>query len=125
VVQLWLLGDFTFMKIQRILGILWFAVFSYILVLWLWQFMEKTIPYSVYFRVLACPVFVFGALASIFLFRGARWARFTIGNIALFILGLMIVEISESFLSRPDGWLGLFALASFVLLFCPRHEPVV
>lgn len=110
------------MKTQRILGILWFALFSSILVMWFWQFTEK--PDSGYFRVFMSPVFLLGAVASIFLFRGARSGRFTIGVIALCISGLVIVEIVDSFLSWQDGCLGLFALVSVVLLFRPRHEPV-
>ena len=110
------------MKAQRILGILWFALFSSILIMWFWQFMQK--PYSGYFRVFTSPVFLLGVVASIFLFRGARWARFTIGVIALFISVLAIVEIAGSFLSWQDGCLGFFGLVSAVLLFWPRHESV-
>jgi peptidoglycan/LPS O-acetylase OafA/YrhL len=112
------------MKTQHILGILWFALFSFILIFWLWQFMEKTSPESGYFRVLTSPVFLFGAIASFFLFRGAQWARIAIGIIALLIAVLVTWLFLKSGWRWPDGSLGVFALASVVLLFLPRHDPV-
>ena len=108
------------MKTQRILGTLWFALFCSILILWFYQFMEK--PYSGYFRVFTSPVFVFGAVASIFLFRGARWAHITISIMALLIAGLMSYEVWTTWWTWPDACIGVFALVSVVLLFWPRHD---
>jgi hypothetical protein len=113
------------MKTHRILGILWFALFSSILVFWFWEFVEKTSPESGYFRVFTSPVFLFGAIASFFLFQGARWARIAIGIIALLIAVLVAWLVLKSGWRWPDGSLGIFSLASVVFLFFPRHEPVV
>ena len=122
--QLFSLGDFTFMKTQRILGTLWFLLFSFILVFWLWQFMEESSPESGYFRAFASPVFLFGVIASALLIRGARWPRIPIGIMAFLITILVVWEIWNSGWRWPDGCLGIFALVSVVLLFLPRHEPV-
>jgi hypothetical protein len=112
------------MKIQRLLGILWLALFSFILAFWLWQFVKNAYQSDLSFHVYISPVFLFGAIASFFLFQGARWARIAIGIIAL-SLAVLVFWLTLKFGWRwADGSLGVFALASVVLLFFPRHEPV-
>jgi len=111
------------MKTQRILGILWLALFSFILVLWLWQAIEKAESSGLY-RVFISPAFLFGAIASFFLFLGARWARISVGIIALLIVALVILENDNHWARWPDACLGIFALASAITLLFPRRKAV-
>ena len=113
------------MKTQRILGILWLAFCSFIIVFWLWKFMNNIQPLVGYFQIFASVVYLFGAVASIFLFRGARWARIAIGIIALSTAILVIWEIWN--MGRwPvwDGYFGVFGLVSAVILLFPRRHAV-
>jgi len=66
-----------------------------------------------------------GIVASIFLFRGARWARWVLGFIAIYfalgcIAGIAIHKLLAVWSIAPC----VFALVSLVLLFLPRREPV-
>ena len=123
--QLSTLGDFTFMKTQRTLGILWLALFILIICLWLWKLIRRDdVSGSLGFHPLAGLVYVFGVIASAFLIQGARWARIAIGIIALLVAVLVAWIFFKSGLRWPDGCIGAFALVSVVLLFWPRHEPV-
>jgi hypothetical protein len=66
-----------------------------------------------------------GAVASIYLFRGAQWARIFVGLVAFLTL---IFAVVQNVRGQPLSVLGciidLIALVSVVLLFLPRHEPV-
>ena len=128
------------MKTQRILGILWLAVGSYIgiSVLYKYWFLWQAIFSGSYsqpgpggsgppliFAAMCGPLYLFGAVTGIFLFRGARWARISIGAIALYTVIFLLVRIMMwKRFPDWDGVLGVFALVSLVLLFLPRHEPV-
>ena len=89
--QLFSLGDFTFMKTQRILGILWLALCSFTGLSLLWQLshifftdLSKFRPTpDLFLAILTCLVYLAGAVASFYLFRGARWARSFVGLIAV------------------------------------------
>ena len=119
------------MKTQRILGILWLALCSYTGVTILWQLshifgLPKFRPTpDLFLAILMCLIYLIGAVASIFLFRGARWARRFVGVIAVLSVVACIGQI-VAFRSLPvlGGVFGVFALVSVVLLFRPRHEPV-
>jgi peptidoglycan/LPS O-acetylase OafA/YrhL len=128
VAQLSTLGDFTFMKIQRTLGTLWLALFSYGLCFWFWEFVRKSDPGANGGHAILSPIFLFGAIASIFLFRGAKWARIAIGIIALFLGVIMLWNIWQRGWMWADRWpddsLCVISLASVVLLIIPKHEPV-
>ena len=127
------LGDFTFMKTQHILGILWLALCSFTGLTLLWQLshifvsdLSKFRPTpDLYLAVLLCLAYLAGAVASVFLFRGARWARRFVGLIAALSVIACIGQII-AFRSLPH-WAGIFgviALGSAVVLFWPRHETV-
>jgi hypothetical protein len=130
VAQLFSLGDFAFMKTYRILGILWLALCCYICFEELWALLNfHPVRYSI---AIACSVrgfFIFvylaGIVASLFLFRGARWARWMIISIAIFtaLCTFVIIAASRS-LPVWTACVSAFALLSVVLLFLPRHEPV-
>jgi peptidoglycan/LPS O-acetylase OafA/YrhL len=127
VAQLSTLGDFTFMKTQRILGILWLALFTFIIAFWLWKFATRTnMSSDLGFHAFASPVYLFGVIASFFLIRGAQWARIAIGIIALLFAVLVFWLFWKSWSWHGvDGCLGIFALVSAVILLYPRrHEPV-
>ena len=127
-----LLGDFTFMKTYRVLGILWLAFCGYSGISQILQLLHLGISHpddilSPIF-LLACLVSILllsGVVASWFLFRDALWARRFIGLIALLCV---IAGIAQIFSFRTISvWGGIsvaFALVSVVLLFWPRHEPV-
>jgi len=89
------LGDFTFMKIQRTLGTLWLASFIAGPCYWLWEFVEKSAPAYDGIHALLSLLCLFGAIASIFLFQGAKWARFSIGIIALFFAVSLLWDICK------------------------------
>jgi peptidoglycan/LPS O-acetylase OafA/YrhL len=113
------------MKIaHKILGILWFLLFSFILVFWFWEFVKKTSPEAGYMRVFVSPVLLFGAIVSFFVFRGARWARITMGVMAL-LIGVLIAWYSlETEWDELSVSVVILSLTSLALLFIPTHEPV-
>jgi hypothetical protein len=117
------------MKIQRTLAILWLAAFVAGLCYWLWQFLEKSAPAYDGIHALEGLVCLFGAVACIFLLQGAKWARISLGTIALFFgVGAFFGEI------LPQGWMRVdkladdatfvLSLVTVVLLFFRKYEPV-
>ena len=119
------------MKIHRILGILWLALCSFFGVSMLWQFCgfifsdRPGISSGLFLAILLCLLYLAGAVASIFLIRGAQWARRFIGLIAaLSVIACIAQIVAFRSLSVWGGICGIFALVSVVLLFLPRHEPV-
>ncbi|MGB7745951.1 MAG: hypothetical protein WBN75_01520 [Verrucomicrobiia bacterium] len=113
------------MKTQRILGILWLALFTFIGVLCLWKVMQKDDVSSLGYRAFAFPVYLFGAITSFFLIRGARWARIAIGIIALALAVLVIYFIWKSGKWHGvDGCIGIFALVSAPFLLFPRRQAI-
>ncbi|MGC9944077.1 MAG: hypothetical protein ABSE48_19795 [Verrucomicrobiota bacterium] len=112
------------MKTQRILGAAWLAIFSSILILWYWQLLQDSYPYEDWhWRALASPVLLFGAVAGFFLFQGARWARIALGMMTLLMAVLVFREIRQmGFWPRFDGYLGIVAIISAVILLYPRRH---
>jgi hypothetical protein len=112
------------MKTQRILGISWLTLFSFILVLWWWQFIEQS-SQDWHFRAYVSPLLLFGSIAGFFLFRVARWARIAVGIMTLLMSVLVIREIWQmGFWPKFDGYIGVLALASAVILLFPRRRAV-
>ena len=116
------------MKIQRTLAILWLASFIAGPCYWLWEFLNNVCPGYNGIHGLFSLLCLFGAVASIFLFQGAKWARISIGIIALFFGVAALSEIWEKGLMRADTLacdsLLVFSLVTIVLLFFRRYEPV-
>src|SRR5204862_1552289 len=94
------------------------------------QFLTKGALAYVGVHALHGMVCLFGIVASIFLFQGAKWARVSMTMIALyFAVGIFLFEI------LPQGWmrvdkfaddaLFVFSLVTVVLLILPRREPAV
>ena len=117
------------MKTQRILAILWLVFFVAGPCYWLWMFLNKSAPAYDGIHALHTLVCLFGIVASVFLFRGANWARVSVATIALyFAVGTFGWEI------LPQGWmrvdkladdaLFVFSLVTVALLIFPRREPV-
>jgi len=116
------------MKIQRTLGTLWLAAFLAGPCYWLWEFVERSAPAYDRMHALLSLLCLFGAIASIGLFCGAKWARFSIGIIALFFAVAVGWDIYKQGPIRADKSadysLFVFSVASLVLLLFPRHKPV-
>jgi hypothetical protein len=115
------------MKTQRILGISWLMLFSFILVICRWQFVRDTHPYRDWdLPAYAGPILFFGAAAGFFLFRGAHWARYAVGGVTFLLAVLVACEIWQMrFWPRFDGYLGIAALISAIILLSPRRPAVV
>jgi hypothetical protein len=113
------------MKTQRIFGILWLGLSSYIAISWLWLFVAN--PH--FFRPIqsvTCLVYLFGVVASLFLLRGFRWSRIAVGIIGLLTASTTIYEIARiRHWPTVDGYVGIFGLITALILLFPRHEPVV
>ena len=123
------LVDFTFMKTQRTLAVLWLGTFIAGLYYFLWLFLHRSTPAYDGIHALESLLFLFGIVASVFLFKGAKWARISIGMIALSLaVGAFFWEI------LPQGWMRvdkladdaicLLGLVTVVLLFFRKYEPV-
>jgi len=115
------------MKTHRILGILWFALCCYSVVNLLRALVELRATAGPAWSVLAvsCLLYLAGIVASIFLFRGARWARWFIAVLAVWeaFATTAYLVTSKSF-HIWSGFCIVLAVVSLVLLFLPRHEPV-
>ncbi len=111
------------MKTHRILGTLWLLLCSYVGLSLLWQLSHSGSSSSatIVYVVIGCLLYLSGALASIFLIRGARWARIFVGLVAALTMILLMIQGLHSF---GIVAVGIFALASVVLLFWLKHEPV-
>jgi hypothetical protein len=74
-------------------------------------------------------VSLFGIVASIFLFKGAKWARISIGIIAIGLgVGALFWENLPQGWIRADKWADdvtfILSLVTVVLLFFPRDAPI-
>ena len=93
-------------RIQRSLGVLWLLAFIAGPCYWLWGFLYKIAPAYDGFHAFLSLVCLYGAIASVFLIRGANWARISLGMIALFLaVGVFWGEI------LPQGWMRVDKLA--------------
>ena len=118
------------MKTYRILGIIWLALCCYSVFNLLRALVElhpTAAGLWLAWSVLAgfSLVFLAGIVASIFLFRGANWARWFIVALAMFesVYGIIMMVRYRSF-PVVSSVFCIFALVSLVLLLLPRHEPV-
>jgi hypothetical protein len=117
------------MKAHHIVGTLWLALCSFFSSFLLWGFRPSAPKYEstmqfcwALFFALAC---LFGVVASVFLLRGARWARIYIGLVAAMSLASCVMQyISYRTLPAWGIALGVFSLISVLFLFWPKHEPV-
>ena len=73
----------------------------------------------------SCLLHLTGIAASIFLFRGAIWARWFIAVLAVWeaFATTAYLVTSKSF-HIWSGFCIVLAVVSLVLLFLPKHEPV-
>ena len=124
------LGDFRFMKTHRVLGILWLAFCSYgsfnlLRALLALHPTDASLWAAWSGLALSCLIDLAGIVASIFLFRGAKWPRWSIGSLSVFMLivwtGVIVQDRSVSILGAS---LCAFSLISIVMLFLTRHETV-
>jgi hypothetical protein len=117
------------MKSYRILGILWLAFCCYACFNELRALLAihptKGLWPAVWVHAGFCLLFLAGIVASLFLFRGTRWARWLVGSLAVFLAVADIAYIVTT-KSLPT-WticLGVFVIVSLVLLILPKPEPV-
>ena len=91
--------------------------------------MHKSAPAYDGIHALHSLVCLLGIIASIFLFRGAKWARISIGIFALYFGVGTFCEIWQQGWMRVDKLADVavfvFSLVTVVLLFFPRHAPIV
>jgi hypothetical protein len=117
------------MNRYRILGVLWVAFCCYAC------FNELRAVLAIHLTpglwpawcVLAgfCLLFLVGIVASLCLFRGARWARWFVGSLAvLLVLCDMAYMVTSRSLPSWAVCVCVFAIGSLVLLLLPKHEPV-
>jgi len=135
VAQLFSLGDFTFMKTQRILGILWLANCTYACIETLWMLLRpftnsaaKVTTFGYYYLTALFILYLAGIVASVFMYKGVKWARWFVGMIACLsvIFGISTIIESRSF-AGCDAWFwiySMFCICSIVLFLLPRHESV-
>ena len=117
------------MKTYRILGILWFAFCCYSC------FNELRALTALHptgtglwlaWSVLAgfCLIYLVGGVASLFLFRGARWARWIVALVAAFVaFGCVAFFVTQTSFHVWALSTGAFALVSIPLLFLPGPKP--
>lgn len=116
------------MKSDRVLGILWMGLCSFFVLnmiavfFHLYSVHRLGATWAVCLAIFAFLLYCFGIPASLFLFRGALWARRFIGLIAVVstvgCIGRLIA------LGSLPGWLclvSIFSLVSAIILFYPRR----
>lgn len=116
-------------KIQCTLAVLWLATFIAGPSVWLWMFVNNSTPGYNGIHAVHSVVCLFGAVACVSLFRGAKWALIAIGIIAIyFALGTFFGEIVRYGWMRVDklgdGALFVLSMVTIVLLFFRRYPPV-
>jgi len=114
-------------KIHRILGILWLALCCYSILNLLRALLEipPTAGAAWWVLVVDCMLYLAGIVASIFLFRGARWARWFIAVLAVWeAFGTTAYLVTSKSFHIWSGFCIVLGVVSLVLLFLPKHEPV-
>ena len=109
------------MKTHHILGSLWLAFCSFIVAATLWH-LKQTHGIYLLLSIGICLAYLAGAVASLFLFRGAAWARIMIASLALLALFVCFAQFVAY--KSPTIWtgvVGVFALVSVILLLFPRR----
>jgi len=118
------------MKINRILGILWLAFCCFREFNLIRAFLNthptiETLWFTRLFFLSFCLLDLGGIVASIFLYLGARWARWFIALLAVLVLfgsfGNIVTQKSIPMWAVAPS---VFAIVSLVLLFLSRREPV-
>jgi hypothetical protein len=121
------------MKTYRTLGILWLLFCGYGCFNLLRELLAlpSTIGLWPAWFVLAglCLLDLAGIVASIYLFRGARWARWFVGLFAAFtvlsdIVYMVMARSLHTYTVCIIACVCVFAIVSVVLLLLPKHEPV-
>ena len=102
---------------------------AYFGLLLLWQLLHeigrnaRPTP-DLFIAIVACVVYLCGIVVSVFLFRGARWARGLVGLVA----ALTFIAVLAQFIALSFSWfscgVGFFAVVSLLFLCLFRHEPV-
>jgi len=124
-------GIGTFTKPHRVLGILWLIFCGYFGITMLWRMRHEFSHYPnirliEYVGDLICLMYLAGIVASIFLLRGATWARIVIGVVALVtssvFIALLVFAHSSTVPGSVVGVLALFAFTSGILLLFPRRH---
>jgi hypothetical protein len=121
----------TYHILDRVLGVLWLAFCSSYVVFMVWEICHVfaiSRPQnedSIWLRfmgvsVLISLVFFVGAVASVFLLRGATWARKSVGFVAIIVMLLAVANWSLDFWAVVQG---VFALISACCLLFPRRVP--
>lgn len=120
------------MKTHRILGVLWMALGGFLGSVFLWMLLRAVIFHPqflaslrFYFPTLLCLLYLAGAVAGFFLFRGAPWARGFLGVIAVLIVMATIAQAVSQGLPLLCGVVGILAVVSVVLLFVPSKRIAV
>ena len=117
--------------LERTLGVLWLVYCGSYGVFMLWEIChvfaisQPQNEDSIWLRVMSlsvviCLLYFAGAVASVFLFRGASWARKFVGVIAIISVLLVIANWSFDFWAVVQG---AFAFVSACCLFFPRRLP--
>ena len=121
----------TYMKKQRILGILWtiFCGIPGLVLLWQLSHDVISVPRVVTsprfcLATLLCLLYLAGAVAGISLFRCTQSARRFVGVVAFLILGTTIVDFNAYGPIPMCVVVGVFVIVSLVLLLLPRHDTV-
>lgn len=116
------------MKTNHVLGILWLALCSWFSISLLWVLSRiyisdfRATP-DLFLDIGMCLISLLAVVASIFLFRDARWARFLMSIVAVFFLASCIVHLIT--FRSPSIWsaaIGIFALVSIILFLFPGRK---
>jgi hypothetical protein len=121
-------GQIRIMKTQRTLGALWLVTFLAAPSYWLWEFLQKSAPAYDGTHAWLSLICLFGVIASIFLMMGAKWARVSIGLLAIFFAFAAFSENWEQGWMRADKWADdatfVFSLVTVGLFFFRKHVSV-
>ena len=121
-------GIGAFMKIYRILGILWMLFNGVLGILYLWLLLHPIIRFSrvpsspwYYLGALSCLLYWAGAVAGFSLFRGAQGARKFVTLVA-FLIVMATIAGFVALRSLPGMYYiaSVFALVSVVVLLLER-----
>ena len=116
------------MSTQRLLGTLWMVVCGIPGIVYFWMLFVHDIFYKnvfhwprFYLGVSLCLLYLAGAVAGVFLFCGARWARRFAGSIAALIATATLVGFIEC-QALPLFYyiVGLFSIALLMFFFVQR-----
>lgn len=120
------------MKTHRILGVLWMALCGFLGIVFLWMPLRAVIirpqvlaSPRLYIPTFLCLLYLAGAVAGFFLFRGAQRARGFVGVIAVLIVMATITMYLKQGLPLFCGVIGVLAIVSIVLLFVPSKPIAV